>query len=243
MNVIAYRSDRLTLLSLAAALFFAVLPAQQSLAQAAPEDRTPSAAANARSGEQALKQETKDSEAESTDKYRHSATVQWIAKVVHVDDETAAKGFEWINFAVVLLAVGIPLFRILPGVFRKRAEALSLDLETARAATADANSRLNAVEAKLAGLDAEIAAIRRQVEEEMLGDEQRIKASVGEEATRIVAAAEQEITVAGALAQRELKQYAANLAVERALTRLTLNEATDRQLIAEFARTGQGGQN
>jgi F-type H+-transporting ATPase subunit b len=190
--------------------------------------------------------EEKKTEADETEKYRHSASVQAFARLLHLDVETAATAFEYINFAVILLAVGIPLFRILPKAMRERSEKLSKDLADARTATADANSRLSAVEAKLAGLDVEISAIRKQVEEEMREDESRIKASIGEESARIVASAEQEIQVAAAQARRGLKEYAADLAIDRALSQLKLSEDTDRALIAEFARDSRanaGGEN
>jgi F-type H+-transporting ATPase subunit b len=220
--------------------------------QAQPADSTapaPSTSGSASAPESPFKeahQEVKKSESDETQQYRHSASVQALARLLHVDVETAAKGFEYINFAVILLAIGIPLFKILPKAMRERSEKLSKDLETARTATADANTRLSAVEAKLAGLDAEIAAIRKQVEEEMREDEVRIKASIGEESARIVAAAEQEIQVAAAQARRGLKEYAADLAIDRALSQLTLTAETDRALIAEFARDSKasaGGQN
>jgi len=177
--------------------------------------------------------------------YRHSATVQWFANLLHIDVETAALSFEYINFAVIVLAIGIPLFKFLPKMLRKRTETLNQELESARKATQDANSRLSAVEAKLAGLDAEIEAIRKQVEVDMREDEARIKASIGEESARIVAAAEQEIQVAAAMIQRELKEFAADLAIDGALSRLTLNAETDRALFAEFAagNAGKAGQN
>jgi F-type H+-transporting ATPase subunit b len=192
-----------------------------------------------------LHQEQKEEETDETAAYRHSASVQWFAKVLHVNVETAATLFEYINFAVVVLALGIPLFKRLPKVLRKRRETLSHELESARTATADANTRLSAVEAKLAGLDAEIEAIRKQVEVDMREDEARIKASIGEESARIVAAAEQEIQVAAQLIQRELKEFAADLAIDGALSRLTLNADTDRALFAEFAagNAGRAGQN
>jgi F-type H+-transporting ATPase subunit b len=202
-----------------------------------------SASADVAGGEKALKTEETKSESEETDKYRHSATVQWVSNLIHVDVETTAKGFEYINFIIVILAVGIPLVKILPKVFRKRSETLSQDLQSARTATEEAKVRLTAVEAKLAGLDSEIAAIRKQVEEEMVADEARSKAAIQEESARIVAAAEQEIAVAGALEQRGLRQFAADLAIERALTKLTFDTETDRALIAEFAASGKAGQN
>lgn len=177
----------------------------------------------------------KEAEADETDQYRHSPSVQWLANFLHLDVETAAKVFEYINFAVILLAIGIPLGKMLPAAMKRRSAKLSFDLELAQAKTQDANDRLKAVEEKLAGLDAEINAIRKQVEQDMRDDEVRSKAQVEEETARIVAAAEQEIAVAAAQAQRGLKQFAADLAIDRAISQLTISADTDRELFAEFA--------
>jgi F-type H+-transporting ATPase subunit b len=175
------------------------------------------------------------SEEEEQNQFRHSASVAWVAKTVNLDVETTAKLFEFINFAVIALAIGIPLFRILPKAMRRRTAKLNFDIEVAQAQTADANARLTAVEAKLAGLDDEIAKIRKQVEEDIKHDEARAKAAIEEESARIVQAAEQEIAQAGAQAQRGLKQFAADLAIDRAMSTLTLSAETDHALIAEFA--------
>ncbi len=172
--------------------------------------------------------------AEDENVYRHTPLVQSLAKSFHLDVETTARLFEYINFAIIALAVIIPLVRIMPRVLRQRSETLKHDLETARKTTADANARLGAVEAKLSKLDSEIAAIRAQVEEESKHDEQRIKSSIEEESGRIVAAAEQEIAVASAQAKRELRHFAADLAIEQAAKQLVLTPETDRALIAEF---------
>jgi F-type H+-transporting ATPase subunit b len=188
--------------------------------------------------ESVFKQEHKAEKAEEEDEtaaYRHSASVQWIANLLHLDVETAATIFEYINFAVILLAVGIPIAKMLPAAMRKRSAKLSADLEVAQAKTQDANDRLKAVEEKLAGLDSEIAAIRKQVEEQMREDEVRSKVLLEEETARIVAGAEQEIAMAAAQAQRGLKQFAADLAIDRAVSQLTIDAETDRALFAEFA--------
>jgi F-type H+-transporting ATPase subunit b len=177
----------------------------------------------------------KKSEAEETNAYRHSPSVQWFAKKMNLDVETAAKLFEYINFGVVLFAIAIPLIKIVPAAMRKRQARLSVELEQAQAKTDDANARLRAVEAKMAGLDAEIAALRKQMEEDMRGDEARGKALIEEETARIVAGAEQEIAMAGTQAQRGLKQFAADLAIDRAMTQLTIDADTDRALFEEFA--------
>ncbi len=211
-----------------------LVAAQEPGSQPAPARPDAAPAANVQAGEGSLKKEEVKSEEEQANVYRHSATVQWVSRLLNTDVETTAKGFELINFAIIVLAVGIPLFKILPQTLRKRKARLGAELEVAQAKTADANERLKVVEARLAGLDAEIQAFRAQVEEETKGDEVRIKASIEEETARIVKSAEQEIQIAGVQAQRGLKQFAANLAIDRAMSRLQLDEETDRALIREF---------
>ena len=181
---------------------------------------------------------------ESEDIFRHTKLVESIGKAFHLDVETTARIFEWINFGVVFLAIIIPLAKFLPKVLRKRQETLNTDLDEARKMTADANSRLGAVEAQLAKLDDEIAKFRTQMESELKNDEARIKSSLAEESARIVAAAEQEILVAAAQAQRGLKAFAADLAIDQAVKQLTLTAENDKALIEEFvADAGRGGKN
>jgi F-type H+-transporting ATPase subunit b len=176
--------------------------------------------------------------------YRHTELVHTLARVFHLDVETTARLFEFINFAIIALAIVIPLARIMPKMIRKRKETLRHDLESARKVTEDANTRLSAVEQKLARLDQEIAEIRANVEEESKNDEARIKSSIEEERGRIVAAAEQEIATAAAQAKRSLRHFAANLAIEQASKQLVLTPETDRALIAQFVSdSAKGGQN
>ena len=185
--------------------------------------------------------QVKREEREEENVYRHTALVEKLANIFHLDVETAARLFEFINFAIIVLAIVIPLGRFLPKLMRKRNTTLSHNLETARKTTADANARLSAVEAQLSRLDEEIAKIRAQVEEESRQDEARIKASIEEETVRIVAAAEQEISVAAAQARRGLRNFAADLAIEQAARRLVLTPDTDRALIDEFVSEAQNG--
>lgn len=185
----------------------------------------------------------KAEEREEENIYRHTPLVGKLARMFHLDVETAARLFEFINFAIIMLAIVIPVARFLPKVIRKRSTTLSHNLETARKTTADANARLSAVEAQLSHLDDEIAKIRAQVEEESKQDEARIKASIEEERARIVAAAEQEIGAAAAHAKRSLRHFAADLAIEQAAKQLVLTPDTDRALIAEFISEAQNGAN
>ena len=199
-------------------------------------------------------QKVEDAEEENV--YRHTALVAAISDKIFHDSaqatepdkvalraqhiELTARSFEWFNTIIILLCIVVPVSRILPKVLRKRGQTLKQNLEQARATTADANSRLSAVEAQLARLDEEIAKIRTHVEEEASQDEDRIKASIVEESAKIVAAAEQEIAAAAAHAQRGLKAFAADLAIEQAAKQMILTPETDRELIQEFVASAAG---
>ena len=181
--------------------------------------------------------------------FLHAPIVQSLARILHLNLDTTVFILLGINFAIIFFAIVIPLGKIMPKVIRKRSQTLSHDLETARQATADAQSRLSAVEAKLAGLGDEMQKFRAQIEQDSLEDEKRIKAALGEESARIVAAAEQEISVAAAQVRRGLRDFAANLAIDQASRQLAMTPETDRALIAEFVAgvaadaSGKGGQN
>ncbi len=151
------------------------------LGQESAPAATSATAPNARPLAAVSKAGDKETEAEEDNVYRHAPIVQSIAKKFNLSVETTARFFEWINFAILGLAIGIPLAKVLPKVFRKRSETLSQNIESARKLTLDANTRLSAVEAKLSKLGDEIADIRAHVEEESKQDEIRIKASIEEE--------------------------------------------------------------
>jgi F-type H+-transporting ATPase subunit b len=169
--------------------------------------------------------------------FRHSASVKYLARVFHIDKETAAEIFEYLNFAVLAGAVLFALFKYLPKTFRAQREDIQHRLVDARTATEQANERLSAVEQKLARLDQEIASIRQQAEKDSVEDEARIKASIETERQRILQSVTRDVTAATSTAQRELKRFAAGLAVDRAAERLKLTEDDDRALIREFSES------
>ena len=227
--------------SAALAASAAVAPCRLAAQQPAPAVASQPSAATAKTPESG--ENTADDEA--SNKFRHNPLVKSAAKVLHLSVETTARTFEFINFAIVVLGIGIPVYKFL----RNRAAKVLNDIESSRKVTEDANFRLSAIEAKLAGLGDEIAKFRAEVESESLQDEARIKAALEEESTRIVAAAEQEIGVAAAHARRELRHFAADLAIDQAAKQLVLTPETDRALIAEFVGgvagngSGKGGVN
>ena len=202
----------------------AVAPAANAPGHAAPPITTGSPTEKMDAGETNQEMEA----------YRHSTAVQTLARVLHVPTERAAQLFEIFNSAVLILAIAYFLIKYLPGAFRTRRERIQKDLFDARSATELAHERLQAVEARLASLDTEIEGIRQQAARDSEGDQRRIEESLEGERARIVRSAEQEIAAAGAAAQRELKRFAANLAVERAMSRIELSADADRVLVHDF---------
>ncbi len=221
-------------------------------AHASAEQTAPAAAATAPAGgAQAAEPAKSDDEGEAA--LLHSPVVKSMARILHLKLDTTVYLLLGINFAIIFFAIAIPLAKTMPKVLRGRSETLSHELTSARQATADAQARLSAVEAQLATLGEEIEKLTAQVEQESLADEKRIKAALGEESARIVAAAGQELDAAVTQAKRGLRSFAADLAIGQAEKQIALTPETDRALIAEFvagvagdgksAAAGKGGRN
>jgi F-type H+-transporting ATPase subunit b len=180
---------------------------------------------------------------EGNDVYRHSTSVQLLARWLHMDKESAARLFEYLNFAILAGAILYALSKYLPKRFRENRKNIQQRLLDARTATEQAHERLAAIEQRLGRLDEEIAAIRKQAEKDSVEDEARIKATIEEERRRIVDATSKDIAAASSAAQRDLKRFAAGLAVDRAAQRIVLTEDDDRGLLQEFAQSlGQHAQ-
>jgi F-type H+-transporting ATPase subunit b len=231
---------RLFGLALLGMLSLAVAPVRAMVVQQSEPPSQPVLETPAQEKQHPPKTEAAKSEEHENDEYRHAPVVQSLARTLHMDVETAARTFEFFNFALIALGIGIPLVRVMPRLLRGRSEKIRADLDAAQKTTQDANTRLSAVEAKLASLDQEIAKFRSEVEQQIAQDEQRGKAALEEETARVVASAEQEINVAAAQAKRSLQHFAADLAIEKAIKQLVLTPEADRALIAEFVAEASG---
>jgi F-type H+-transporting ATPase subunit b len=180
-------------------------------------------------------------EADENEAYRHSAAVRALGATLGLNAEQAATAFTITNFLVLVIGVGWVLLKTLPKMFRDRSTAIQKHLVDARTATEEASARLNSVEARLAKLDGQIAAMRTQAEKDAAVDEARIKATVEDEKKKILEAAEQEIASATVQARRQIQQYAAELAIDQAAKKLVVSAETDRLLVQSFARRLTGG--
>jgi F-type H+-transporting ATPase subunit b len=222
-----------------AALLFA--PAFHVRAQEPTSANSASGDGGSLSTPEAQSPEKNKQEADENEAYRHSAAVRALGAKLGLNAEQAATAFTITNFLVLVIGVGWVLLKTLPKMFRDRSTAIQKHLVDARTATEEASARLNNVEARLAKLDGQIAAMRTQAEKDAAVDEARIKVAVEDEKKKILEAAEQEIASATVQARRQIQQYAAELAIDQAAKKLVVSAETDRLLVQSFARRLTGG--
>ena len=214
-------------------------------AQAAPaaetkaEGQKPGQALVEESKEAATGEEEKGGDEE--EKLKESASVRWIAQKTGMSPRTAYWVFVIFNFAVIAGVIGKYLIKYLPGMFRSRTASIKQSMEDARKASDEANRRLGDIESKLSRLDVDITAIRAEAEAVNKAEEARMQASIEEERRKIVLSSQQEIEAAAAQARRELKVYAADLAISLAEKKINVDEATDKALVRSFTEQINSG--
>lgn len=188
-----------------------------------------------------VKDEEKKSKSE-TDWVRGAASVKWIAKATGLSLDHAYWLCFGLNFAVIFFFIAVYLRKSLPGFFKGRTSAIQKGIEEARKMSEEARRRLSEVEGRLTRLDADIAAMRSEAEKNAQAEEARLLAAGEEERRRIVVSAEQEITMAANAARRELKAYAAGLAVDLAEKKIRVGRDADEALVRGFtASLGKDG--
>jgi F-type H+-transporting ATPase subunit b len=204
-----------------------------------------SSASGQESLSQELVKETREAAGEDdAEQFKHSSSVRWIAQVTGLNLEHAYLLCVLLNFLVIVAAIFWLSKKHLPALFRNRTASIQKAMEEARKASEDANRRLAEIEARLSKLDVEISRMRDSAEVEAAAEEQRIKAAAEEDARKIVESAEQEIAAAAKSARRELKAFAADLAVSLAKRQIHVDTSTDQALLRSFAQqlSANGGE-
>jgi len=159
--------------------------------------------------------------------------------------ERATEIFKWINFAIVAGVIVWVFGKLLPPVFRKKAEAVGLAITNATNAKAAAEAQLREAETRLANLEKEVAELRAHSEKEAAAEMERLRTATQSDAEKIAAAAKAEIAATERAARLELKALAANLAVDGAESLLAkqLNPKTQESLISNFVKSLEGRPN
>jgi len=175
-------------------------------------------------------------EKDEMEEFKHSGSVQLIAKYLTGGNLQRAYWLSVIlNFAVIAAVIIWAGRKYLPGLFHDRTAAIQKAMQEAQKASEEARRKLAEIESRLQLLDVEISKIRDAAEKEGAVEEARIKAAAEEDARKIVAAAEQEISAAAKNARRQLAAHAADLAVGLAQKQIKVDATTDQALVRAFA--------
>lgn len=143
---------------------------------------------------------------------------------------------QFVKFFNIALVIGVLFYLLRKPVanfFRKRAAQIEEDIKAAEQAREDAKAKLAEVEEEVTQLQAKIAEIKEEAAREGEIEKQRIIEQAKEEAKRLIKAAEKEVENRTKAGRQELKEYAAELAVERAreILRRQLADDDDIRLI------------
>ncbi|MGH9562129.1 MAG: hypothetical protein ACRD3S_11805 [Terracidiphilus sp.] len=150
-------------------------------------------------------------------------------------DTTNGWIFRWINFAI-LVAILVYAFAKAAPKFRNNAEEISRKIAEGTRAREAAEQQRREVRTKMAGIDAEVAAMREDAKRGAEAEAERIRALAKSEAEMIERAAHAEIAAAERASWLELRATAARLAVDRAeaLLRQQLTAGDESALFRTF---------
>ncbi len=179
---------------------------------------------------------------DETAQFKHSKAVTWISHLIGISPEYGYWVFICLNFAIVAGFIYWASRSNLIQAFRARTAAIQKGIEEARRASAEANARLEQIQERLSKLDSEVAEIRAAADADFSAEEQRIQQAAEADARRVIETAESEIAAAAKSARRELRTYAAELAVELAKKNIKVDAQTDAALVRGFvSQLGKDG--
>jgi F-type H+-transporting ATPase subunit b len=123
--------------------------------------------------------------------------------------------FRWINFAIVLALIVYGFRKAAPS-FRQNADEISQRIAEGTRAREAAERQRREAQAKLAGIENEVATLRVEAKRSAEAESERLKELARMEAETIERSAQAEVAAAERAARLELKAYAAQIALERA---------------------------
>ncbi|MHB8735338.1 MAG: F0F1 ATP synthase subunit B family protein [Terriglobales bacterium] len=172
-----------------------------------------------------------------------------VARRSHIPRETLWTLVMAINAVILFYALYVVLYRMkgfsLPGMMRERSAGIQQGMADADRAYSAAAARLRELEARLAGLDAEIAQLHAQAGIEGEQEYQRLVAESRAEVEKVARLGQHEIEAAAQTARAGLKAFAAELALTTAERQIRerLTPALEHEVVAaSIAELGRGGQ-
>ena len=146
--------------------------------------------------------------------------------------------WKWANFAILAVGLGYLMAKHLPPLFTSRTKEIQHGISEAQQMKQDAERRSAEMDARLNALGADIDKFRTQSAAEMQREGDRISRETAEQIKKIEQQAAVERESVGKTARRQLKEYAAELAMGLAEERLRgrMDNATESALVDDFVR-------
>ena len=146
--------------------------------------------------------------------------------------------WKWANFAILAIGLGYLMGKNLPGVFSSRTKDIQQGITEAQQMKQDAEKRSAEMDARLNSLGSDIEKFRTQSAAEMQQEGDRISRETAAQIKKIEQQATVEIESVGKTARRQLKEYAAELALGLAEERLRtqINGAEESKLVDDFVK-------
>jgi len=144
--------------------------------------------------------------------------------------------YHWINFILLGAALVYLGRKPLGAFFAQRSGSIQKALEEGRKALEASQAQLRAVEEKLRRLEQDIAAFKASAIREMEAERERLRQAAAAEAEKISDLTRVQMDVALRAAKLELKNYAAQQAIEQAeaMIRQRLDDAGRSRLFGRF---------
>ncbi len=168
-------------------------------------------------------------------------TILTAATLAAAETENAGDNFslwKWANFGILAVALGYGMAKGLPPLFRSRTKEIQQGISEAQQMKQDAERRSAEMDARLNALGADIEKFRTQSAAEMQQESERISRETAEQIKKIEQQAAVELESVGKTTRRQLKEYAAELAMGLAEERLRgrMDNATESGLVDDFVR-------
>ena len=168
--------------------------------------------------------------------FTHSQSVRLLAHWIGLSSDATSHLCFVFNFLLMLALIYWKGYPRLTAALRARSSLIRRTIEEAQLLSEEAQQRLAEIESRWAQLNSEIAAIRAAADAEMENEEQALLASTAEDTRRILEYSEHEIAFSAQRARRELRAFAADLAVSIARQSMRIDERTDQDLIRAFVK-------
>lgn len=161
----------------------------------------------------------------------HAPEAQQVsAKAEHAsENEGNLEVWKWANFLILAAVLGWLIAKSAPPFFRSRTAEIQRGILEATKMREDAEARAAQMETRMASLQSEIEHVRADSKAAMEREAARIRQETEQQMARVLARGEQEIEAQTKHAEKDLRAFSAQLAIQLAQQRIKARMSGDTQ--------------